>query len=444
MAARRTSVVFLAKEPLTPSPPGPALRTAKLAEAAAAHCDVTLAAPRGSVFPDGPFGTRDSGPVDDPDIARAIAGHDVAVVPTLPSPRQLLAARRHAPHLVVDMVAPLALEAAEIGNDGAARAAITRWRIREQVAHLVLADLVLCTNDRQRDLALGMGLAGGALGRHPTRRSFAERVVVVPHGVDARPPRRGRRPLRASGAVSDGDRIVIWAGGLWSWFDPLTALRAVGRLRSRRPDLKLAFVGFEHPDAAQRTAHGPLTAEVHRFVRDQGLEDGVVLHPAWLEREDYFDHLYEADVAACLHRPTLEARFASRARIVDYVSAGLPVVCTGGDTMAGLVASRGLGAVIEPLDVDSCAAALDRLTREPPDIDGSTAIEAFGWERVARPLAEFCADPGPALAPRARDVLALAAREYPAFAAALYRSSRRDLGRAVARRATAGVRRRSG
>jgi glycosyltransferase involved in cell wall biosynthesis len=443
MAARRTSVVFVVTEPLGPSPPAPARRMIKLAEAVASHCDVTLAAPDGSVFPVGPFRTRETGAAGNPDMARAIAGHDVAVVPTLPSPRQLLVARRHAPHLVVDMIAPLALEAAEIGSDTPTRAAMTRWRIREQIAHMGLADLVVCTNERQRDLALGMAFAGAALGRDPSRRPLAERISVVPQGIGAVPPRRGRRPLYASGAVADTDRIAIWAGGLWSWFDPLTALRAFERLRPERPDLKLAFVGFAHPDEQQRTAHGSLADEVRRYVRDRGLEDGVVLRPAWLDEEDYFDHLFEADVGTSLHRPTLEARFAARARIVDYVAAGLPVICTGGDTMAGVVASRELGAVVAPLDVESCAAALDRFTRDPSRLERSTALEAFGWHSVARPLAEFCADPGPPRPPRPRDAFVHVARHYPAFAATIYRTSPRDLARAVGRRATTGIRRRS-
>src|SRR4051794_24132721 len=163
------SVVFLTLEALRSDPLGPAHRTEKLAEVVAEHCRVTLAAPSGSSFPKGPFETLEIGPPEHPDLTRALAGHDVVVVQTLPSPRQLLAVRRHAPRLVVDMVAPLALEAAEIAANGGANSAMTRWRMREQIAHLALADLALCTNERQRDLALGAALAARALAHDPSR-----------------------------------------------------------------------------------------------------------------------------------------------------------------------------------------------------------------------------------------------------------------------------------
>ena len=59
--ATHRSVLILAPEPLTESATGPAQRAVKLAEAVAEHCQVTLAAPAPSVFPDGPF--RRSRPV---------------------------------------------------------------------------------------------------------------------------------------------------------------------------------------------------------------------------------------------------------------------------------------------------------------------------------------------------------------------------------------------
>ena len=429
---RRTSVVFLAPEPLLERETGPNRRTVKLAETTAETCSVTLAAPSPSVFPDGPFRTLETGPVHAQDLRSVVGGHDVAVVQTLPSPRQLLVARRCARRLVVDLPAPPPLEASWLGPDGAARDALARWRMRHLIAHVAAADLVLCGNERQRDLVLGAALATGAM----APGAEAERIAVVPYGIDAAPPRPTRAPLRAAGLLADGEHLAIWAGGMWSWLDPLTALRALELLRPARPDLRLAFVAYEHPDPGQRRAHQAMAAEAIAYARDRGLDGSVLFRPPWLSRQDYFDHLIEADVGVTLASPALEGEFASRTRILDYLVSGLPVVCTAGNTMAEVVATSGLGSVVAAQDVDACAAALDRLANGAPRprLDRG-ALAPFEWRNVARPLVEYCVDPGPPRASTTIETLRLVGRSYPAFLTAVYRTGR---ARAFADRVTRG------
>ena len=433
------SVLFLAPEPLRQSLTGPTRRVVKLAEAVAEVCDVTLGAPAPSVFPDGPMRTLETGPERDEQLKLALASHDVTVVQTLPSPRQLLMALRHAPRLVVDVIAPLALEVMEIDTPMPVRRALVRWRTHELAAHLAAADLVLCTNEKQRDLVLGIALASGLL--EPGGRPLQERIAVVPHGIDDAPLPSHGSPLRADG-LGDDVRIAVWGGGIWSWLDPLTAIRAVERLRPSRPDLRLAFVGLDHPDPEHRRAHEPLAAEAMAYVRDRGLEEAVVFRPRWLSRDEYVGHLMDADVGVSLHGPTLEGLYASRTRVLDYLFAGLPVVCTSGDTMADLVASRGLGVVVEPLDADACATALDRLTQGEPHPVDRQALEPLHWRNVARPLLEFCASPDGRPQRSRRAAFQIVAREYPSFVSALYRTQGgRAAAAALVRRATAGIRR---
>ena len=424
------SVLVLAPEPLRASPTGPSRRAIKLAEAIATRCEVTLAAPAPSTFPEGPFRTVSTGPPDDQDLAREFARHDAVVVQTLPSPRQLLVALRHARRLVVDLIAPFALEAREMGDDAA-----VRWRAREMVAHLTAADLVVCSNERQRDLALGAGLAAGLLTRAAPAPPLDERLVVVPHGLDRLAVGRGRSALRTGELSDEGLRIAIWGGGIWGWLDALTAVRAAERLRSSRPDVRLAFVGLEHPDPVQRAAHAEAVAAARAEVARRGLDDTVVFRPRWLSREEYLEHLADADVGVSLHEETLEARFASRTRLVDYLEAGLPVVATSGDAMSAYVERYGLGRVVAPGDDAAVAAAIDALTSGDATRVAEGALEALRWERVAQPLVEFCASPP---APRRRSraaAIALVAAEYPAFLRAVHREPGGGVARTVGRRA---------
>ena len=42
--------------------------------------------------------------------------------------------------------------------------------------------------------------------------------------------------------------MILWGGGIWEWFDPLTLIRAVARIRRARPEVKLFFMGTRHPN----------------------------------------------------------------------------------------------------------------------------------------------------------------------------------------------------
>ena len=439
MDSSRSSILFIAPAPVQPSLTGPVRRVVKLAEAVAEHCKVTLAAPAPSTFPDGPFATLETAPGGDERLNAALASHDVTVAQTLPSPRRLLMALRHARRLVVDVIAPLALEVKEIDAEPATRRAVVRWRTQELLAHLAAADLVLCTNEKQRDFILGAALAGGVLDRGSP--SLEQRVAIVPHGIEEVPPSPHGSPLRGNGFGADA-KIAVWGGGMWSWLDPLTAVQAVDRLRPSRPELRLAFIGLDHPDPDQRRAHDPRAAEARAYVSERDLDGIVEFRPRWLPREEYVEHLLEADVGLSLHGSTLEGRYASRTRVLDYLLAGLPVVCTGGDTMSDLVAAHGLGAVVEPLDVEGCAIALDSLTRGDRQPIDSSALEPLRWKTVARPLVDFCLRPPPPRRRSRAESLAIVAREYPAFLSALYRvEGARESVAAALRRASAAVRR---
>jgi glycosyltransferase involved in cell wall biosynthesis len=437
--AGATSVLFLAPGPIGPDVTSPTRRAVKLAEAVGEHCQVTLAAPSPSRFPEGPYRVLETGPAHEQRLGPALAAHDVVVTQTMPSPRQLLGAIRHARRLVVDVVAPLALEASETADaNPARRQAITRWRARQLVAHLAAADLVLCTNEKQRDLLTGTALGAGLMALDGRRGSVeADRILVVPQGIDEQPPRHTRTVLRGNGSIGADDRLVLWAGGTWGWMDPLTPVKAIERVHARRPEVKLVFVGTAHPDPAVRRAYGAGTREVMDYARDRGLDgDGVVFSHGWLSYDDYLNALLESDVGIATARPTLESRFASRARVIDYLAAGLPVVCTANDVMSEFVGTSGLGRVVKPLDVTACAEAIDELTASGgARIDDRSALAPLHWRHVARPLVEYCLDPPGERRGRRAAPLAAVAREYSAFARAVYREgSRADFARALLRR----------
>jgi hypothetical protein len=108
--------------------------------------------------------------------------------------------------------------------------------------------------------------------------------------------------------------------------------------------------------------------------------------------------------------------------MLDYIWAGLPIVCTSGDVFASLVAQEGLGAVVAPDDAAALAAAIERLIDSEEERAQCrrrllAVADEFRWRHVVAPLARFCEHPtlapDRASAQRAHHVqLVHAARSY--------------------------------
>ena len=67
----------------------------------------------------------------------------------------------------------------------------------------------------------------------------------------------------------------------------------------------------------------------------------VLFVDGWIPYDDRAGYLLDADVGVSLHRNHLEAVYAFRTRMLDYLWAGLPVVCTREHSFAELVECAG-------------------------------------------------------------------------------------------------------
>jgi hypothetical protein len=253
---------------------------------------------------------------------------------------------------------------------------------------------VICASERQRDFWLGALLGAGLLSppaydHDSSLRSFLD---VVPYGVSAVPPARVGRPLRDRFGLGPNDEVVLWNGGLWSWLDAPTAIRAVARLRERRPHARLVFMGTGDAAPARRAA---------RTARDLAaalgiLGEGVLFNDGWVPYAERGGWLLDADCAISTHEDHLETRFSFRTRLLDCFWGGVPVVCTTGDELAERVARADLGAVAAPGDADGLALGLERVLERgraafAPQLAAAAREQA--WARVAAPLADWLRGP---------------------------------------------------
>ncbi len=419
-------VLVISSEPVGARMAGPAIRALELARALAATCTVTLAAPAPSELGgEQRIALLPAGLADYAALLAAIRSHDVVVAQLLPA-RLLAQVWRGPQRLVVDLYNPTVVEVLEAtrGKPPGSRARLRAIAARAAAAHLAAADLVLCASERQRDLWLGgLGLAGELPDTpDPALRDY---LAVVPFGVPAEPPDPAAGPALRDVVPGIGAeaRVLLWGGGIWDWLDAETAIRATARLADRSPAVHLVFPGVHRPALAARDEHAA-TARAMTLARELGL-DGRRVHfnPGWIPYAERGRWLLESDLGLSCHLDHLEARFAYRTRIADYLWAGLPVLATTGDALGERVAAEGAGRTVAPGDDAALAAAAaelldDDLARRRCRSAAAGLAEALRWDRVVAPLAAFCAHGAkrPVTAARRRRVAAATLGQYPAIA----------------------------
>jgi glycosyltransferase involved in cell wall biosynthesis len=196
--------------------------------------------------------------------------------------------------------------------------------------------------------------------------------------------------------IDEDDVICLWAGGIWNWFDPLTVIEAVGHLAKERNDVKLVFLGITHPSRAVERM--TMVDRAIERARQLGLTDRFVFfNEGWVPYLERHNYLLEADIGVSAHFDTLETRYAFRTRMLDYLWASRPVVCTGGDVLGDLVGSREAGIVVADRDVRGWVEALRRLADRPRERDEmqgriKSLRNEFLWTRVCEPLIDLVTD----------------------------------------------------
>jgi glycosyltransferase involved in cell wall biosynthesis len=377
--------------------PGPTIRNWELARVLASRFEVTLAAPgqtavKGEEFDIVAWGDRL--PKD------LILRHDVVKASgfLVYEHPQIAAAR----HLVADLYDPFPLENLHMYDD---RVAAERYRIashdRDVQTGLARAgDVFLCASERQRDFWLGWLSAVGRVNpyMHEADAAMDRFLLVVPFGVPDQAPRPS--PPRFRGVV-DGirpdDLIVVWGGGIWNWFDPLTVIRAAAVTADRLPNLRVIFPATSVPSPDVLPMR--MLLEARNLAVELGVHGSRVFFGGpWIPYREHGGVLLESDVGVSLHQPSVETRFSFRTRILDYLWAGLPIIATEGDSMADLVRKENLGFVVAPADLNGVVEALlslgtDHELRRRCGSRSRQAADRFRWSVVAAPLIEFCADP---------------------------------------------------
>ena len=391
----RRRIVVVSNEHVGSSMAGPGIRYLNFARELRTEGDVTLVVPfETDLEPDG-FELVVASAWDPDALGRVTTHADCVIAQRLPVPAMRKLARTRT-RRIYDLYAPLQIENLALdARQGAERQpaeAVELNRLTDRVV-LQTGDAFICASETQRDLWLGALLQAGRVdherfSRDPSLRGL---IDVVPFGVDPHPPRAHRRVLKGIlPGIGEQDRVLLWPGGIWNWFDPLTVIDAVADLARRRDDIRLVFLGVRHPNRfvpAMRMA-----GEAVARADELGVRDRIVFfNEGWVPYEERGAYLVEADLGVSAHFDELESRFAFRTRLLDCFWADLPVVTTSGDVLGDLVERRGLGRTVPPRDVRAWVAAVESLLDDGDSYARARAAIApvrdeFLWPRVVEPL----------------------------------------------------------
>lgn len=304
--------------------------------------------------------------------------------------------------IVIDLYDPFHLESLEVEKHQPLpdRDAALARALRELGAQVARGDFFICASEKQRDLWLGHLAAAGRVNpltydADPSLRSL---IDVVPFGTSDEPAVQTHHPIKGTvPGIGAENPVVIWGGGVYNWFDPLSVVQAIDKVRATVPNVRLFFLGMKHPN--------PDVPEMAMALRTRQEADrlgltgrSVFFHEDWVVYEDRVNYLMDADIGISTHFDHIETAFSFRTRILDYLWAGLPIVCSAGDSFGALVARRQLGCTVPVGDVPALAdSIIELLTNEDRAQQVRERVaqvaETFRWRRALQPLVDFCASP---------------------------------------------------
>ncbi|MFH1613088.1 MAG: glycosyltransferase family 4 protein [bacterium] len=261
---------------------------------------------------------------------------------------------------------------------------------------ILIGDYFLCANEKQKDLFIGMFTILGKINPklYLQNKTFDNLINVVPFGISSNEPIHSKQVIKGVyRGIDEKDFVLIWAGGIWEWLDPLTVIKALNLVLKKRRDVKLLFLGTKHPAGIPEMQ---MFKKAKELSIDLGLYNNFVFfNEDWINYEDRQNFLLEADIGISAHFSIMETQFSFRTRILDYFWAKLPMILTKGDVLSEFVQKNSLGEIIDYGDVNGWEKAILKLIENKELYSQYCKNIAlirgqFVWDKALEPLIEFC------------------------------------------------------
>lgn len=369
---------------------GPAIRYWEFATALSKNHEVVLFAPNGDENFSAPFKIAKTSFFT---LYREL-NSAVAIIAQEIHPLVAFLAKSKGVRIILDAYDPVVLENLEIYKERSLYQRNYQYQCisTAQLFSFRMADFIICANERQRDLWLGllMGLRLLTPKLYSADCTLRTKLDVVPFGLSSKTPFSANSSVREKYGLKKDDKILLWGGGIWNWFDPLTLIEALHEVLKVRDDVYLVFMGVKHPNPIvpeMKMANAALELAKKLDLFDKH----IFFNFDWTPYEERQSFLLDADIGVSTHLNHLETKFSFRTRILDYIWAKLPIISSEGDYFAELVQSQNLGAVVPCQNSNALKEAILHILQSPENCAEikerlAELQKEMTWERIILPI----------------------------------------------------------
>jgi len=158
------------------------------------------------------------------------------------------------------------------------------------------------------------------------------------------------------------------------------SIRAMPLLRSQMPDIRLLIAG-----------RGPAEQELQQLAISIGVGD-CTRFEGFVPYADLPGLLAQADIGIATSRCDIFRRYASPLKIVEYMAAGLPVICSGGGEAEQMIIESGAGVNI-PFEPEAFARAVQSIWAAPGSLStyrqaATNYARSRSWEQMGIQMAQ--------------------------------------------------------
>jgi len=206
----------------------------------------------------------------------------------------------------------------------------------------------------------------------------AKQVLYLPNGVNFERFNEANRQREAAGVRAP---TLLYSGTLDLRWGVDLPLRAMPMLRQQLTGVRLLIAGT-----------GPAEGELKALSQSLGLDEAVSFL-GMVPYKDLPQVMALADVGLATSREDIFRHYASPLKIVEYMAAGLPVICSGGGE-AELMINESRGGINIAFLPEAFALAAQALLNKPEELAAyRQAAIAYAssrtWERLGKQLAQF-------------------------------------------------------